>query len=139
VSRQSRAGLRNQVHDARPCSTAESGFAPTYDYPRSPGKDAARPPVNRRVGHLGYQVSPNGHIYLVVRPDVLMSDLRFAADLAAIFSQSLMPAYLERPRTTRKQRVPSGNRPAHYRFDSHALVTSLERGGHEDLGWREAA
>lgn len=59
-------------------------------------------PCSRRDVHLTFRISPNGHICLVVCPDVLMADLIWSARLAAIFSRYLAPEYLERPRTARR-------------------------------------
>ena len=92
-------------------------------------------PVSRRDGHLDFRVSPNGHVYLVVCPDVLMADLRWSARLAAIFSKYLTPEYPQRPRPPRR-RARSDRRPSPaYHFSSIDLVASLESGGHIRRPW----
>jgi hypothetical protein len=92
-------------------------------------------PAARRDGHLAFMVSPKGHTYLVVRPDVLLADLRWAARLAAIFSQYLAPEYLERPRSPRQRNRDRQHQPAAYRFSSVELVSALEAGGHVRRPW----
>ena len=75
---------------------------------------------------------PSGRRY--VRPDVLLADLVWAATLAAVFSQDLVPHYLYRPR--RKTPQPAGSKPAEpYAFISSALVETLAQGGHPEAPW----
>lgn len=88
----------------------------------------------RRNAHLTFRVSPNGHVYLVVCPDVLMADLIWAARLAAIFSKYLAPEYLERPRTARRPGRSSRSR-SEYSFSSSDLIVALESGGHQRRPW----
>lgn len=99
------------------------------------------PSTDRRDRHLDFTVSPNGHIYLLVRPDVLIADLRWSARLAAIFSQYLVPKYLERPRRSPRSR--GRGSPAQvsapYRFSSSELVESLLAGGHNSYAWPASA
>jgi hypothetical protein len=91
-------------------------------------------PAERRDGHLAFTVSPKGHIRLVVRPDVLLTDLRWAARGAAIFSQFLAPRYPERPRPSRQRVRDSSYRPHQdYSFSSAQLASALETGGHVRL------
>jgi hypothetical protein len=91
-------------------------------------------PGRRRDAHLTFRVSPKGHVYLIVCPDVLMADLIWAARLAAIFSKYLAPEYLERPRTARRSRTPSRS-SAGYSFSSSDLIVALESGGHPRRPW----
>jgi hypothetical protein len=86
----------------------------------------------RRRQHLGVRVSSKGHLYLVVRPDVMLRDLEWAARLAAIFSQGLVPDYPERPRRRRKRPRPV-QLPAPYQFSSTQLLAALDAGGHARL------
>lgn len=90
------------------------------------------PSTGRRGGHLAFSVSPNGHVYLIVRPDVLLADLRFAARLAAIFTQYNAPEYPQRPRPARARgRAKRSARRQPYEFSSAELISALESGGHE--------
>lgn len=93
------------------------------------------PSTSDRKGHLAYRVSPHGHVYLVVLPDILLADVRFAARLAAIFSQYLAPEYLQRPRPSGPRKRGGSAAPPPYQFSSAQLIASLELGGHERLPW----
>jgi hypothetical protein len=94
-------------------------------------------PVARRAGHLTFTVSPNGHVYLVVCPDALMADLRWAARLAAIFSKYLTPDYPQRPRPRRQRRRGHARLPPAYNFSSAELISALEDGGHVRRLWQD--
>jgi hypothetical protein len=93
---------------------------------------------DRRERHLSYMIGPvEGRVYLVIRPDVLLADVEFAARAAAIFSQYNVPEYLSRPR-----RRPRGGRrrsPASvqrvYNFTSDELIAALDRAGLPQLPW----
>lgn len=85
-------------------------------------EDAGTP--QRRKTHLGVAVD-DGTMRLFVCPDVLMSDLIWAARLSAIFSQHLTLSYLQRPRS---------QTGGDYEFDSAALLGALDAGGHGRLG-----
>lgn len=95
-----------------------------------------QPSTPRRDRHLAFTVSPIGHVYLLLRPDVLLADLVWSARLAAIFSQYLAPVYLERPRNRRARKInaPAAGQPT-YAFSSVDLIESLHAGGHEQYDW----
>lgn len=89
----------------------------------------------RRDRHLSYSLgASSGRVHIYVRPDVLLADLVWAAALAPVFSQDLVPHYLYRPR--RKSPRPVGPKPAKpYAFTSSALVEALTQGGHPEVPW----
>jgi hypothetical protein len=99
------------------------------------------PSVSRRDGHLSYTVSPKGHVYLTMHPDVLLADLRWATRLAAVFSQYQTPSYLTRPRAPRAKapasqaKAPPSVSRGHYAFDSAQMIDALIQGGHERRAW----
>lgn len=91
----------------------------------------------RRDLHLKYRVGPReGRVYLIVSPDVLLSDLEFAARAAGLFSQYNVPEYLARPRPRRRrpQRQAVGPQST-YAFTRDALVASLDAAGLRRLEW----
>jgi hypothetical protein len=93
---------------------------------------------NRRYRHLSYTIGPvEGRVYLVLRPEVLLADLEFAARAAAIFSQYNVPEYLSRPRRGPlgpRHRSPASQQPV-YDFSSDQLVAALDHAGLPQMPW----
>lgn len=83
-----------------------------------------------RSDQLRYRRVSNGDLYLLVRPDWLLFDLRDAIGEANVLSRGLSFPYLERPRHSmriRKAKVPG----PYYQFDANALEAALRNGGHQ--------
>lgn len=80
--------------------------------------------------HLRYKRGRDGNLYLLVRPDWLLFDLRDAIDQASVLSRGLSFRYLERPRRSTRPRKTKAPGP-YYQFDANALEAALQSGGHQ--------
>jgi hypothetical protein len=85
--------------------------------------------------HLAYKRGRDGNLYMLVRPDWLVFDLKDSISEVRPLSRGLTFQYLTRPRGPRIPRIRSRvTIPGpYYQFDSGALEAALRKGQHAIL------
>ena len=85
-------------------------------------------PFAAGIPHLTYSVEKDGHIWIVIMPQILLLNFKSAIEKSNLFSKGLTFPYLARPRKSYSK--PKTMQGPFYRFNSADLEDCLKKGGH---------
>jgi len=85
-------------------------------------------PFTANLPHLTYRIESDGHIWIVIMPQMLFLNFKSAIEKSGLLSKGLVFPYLARPRKSyNKLNTIKG---PFYQFGSDDLADSLRKGGH---------